>query len=177
MPARKPRKPAPKPKAKPSAKPATVATLTAVAKHFGVNRRTVADWKNEGAPLDAAPFNLEAIDVWHRAHTAKSQTQQTPKRAEYQERILAADAERAEHELAVLRRQAMPVELVTQLYERSIAETKTRLEQLADNVLAHFPRIKPAVARRLVDAITEEVEKLAAKMAGVHEELAHEMET
>ncbi len=66
-----------------------VKTLQAVAKHFGVSRRTLAEWKANGAPLARAPFDVKAIERWRKRTILKMPTSQINKLLQKHKREVA----------------------------------------------------------------------------------------
>jgi hypothetical protein len=43
-------------------------TLREVAKAFDVRPNAVTDWKKDGCPLDAALYDLDAVETWCKAN-------------------------------------------------------------------------------------------------------------
>lgn len=51
--------------------PTVVKTIGEVADYFGVNRRTVHEWRLRGMPVDSGGYDVAAIATWIERESSK----------------------------------------------------------------------------------------------------------
>ena len=100
--------------------PRVVKTRDLVADHFGVNLRTVATWLAAGAPGKPGAYDLDAIAAWkddnHTDRRADPMLQGPADAALTRYRL--AKAEKAELELAIAKRETIPMADIDLVFQR-----------------------------------------------------------
>lgn len=109
------------------------ATLNDVARHFGVDVRTIHNWKNNGMPGEP-PYDLDAIAAWRssRGQCRPDEDAAAARKAEAQAQLMEARLQKVRGEL-------LDFETVRRLFVRHITEAGTILEQLPDRIAAILP--------------------------------------
>ncbi|HEY1601367.1 MAG TPA: helix-turn-helix domain-containing protein [Pirellulales bacterium] len=149
-----------------------VTTVAAVANYFGVDSRTVFNWKNNGMPCAAKRYDLGRIEAWKAAREASAGSPQR-----YQADLMRVRARREALELQEYEGKLVSVDVLKPIGERAIAITAVQLEQLPDRMASHLPSGigEAAVAKFIADcrADVDDVRKACGTAFG---QLADAME-
>ena len=118
----------------------TARTIAEVAGHFGVAVRTVGNWRVTGMPGRPGRFNLAAIAAWREGQSLGCDRQGDGKPGD---RLKEAEAQLKELKLAKLRGELVAADAVCRLFRRQIAEAKTHLDQLPEEITGEFGDLVP----------------------------------
>jgi phage terminase Nu1 subunit (DNA packaging protein) len=147
----------------------TLSTRAEVAAWLDVHERTIANWLAMGCPGEPGQYDLAAIAAWRTAQ-GKSPT---PDGEAPQARLARVRAEREELRLAVDRRELIPADPALRLISRTIHESKARLDQLPDQLLAivaeHVPADQLADTRRRLQKTVDACYLLLAEIPTAEE--------
>lgn len=157
------------------AEPAT--TQDEVANHFGVNRRTFAEWLAAGCPGKVkGAYDLAAITAW-RALNRPEQPPKDQSRVELELRLLAADVAKREAEAAIKQHEKIKkTEDVVhindvELYLTSLfTEGRRKLMKIPEVLPMGFPEsLRPAIKEECEKQLEIWLRWMANKAATVSE--------
>jgi len=128
-----------------------------VASHFGVNRRTIFEWKKRGMPVANDGYDLAAIAVWVDAEFKRSQVAgDDAERAALQKRLLQQQVERGDLDLAAAKHDlAKPSDLARKM-ETAIGEIKAHMGEFPGRFAAALPETFSDDLKRLAQQIAHE---------------------
>ncbi|MCC9603515.1 hypothetical protein LOC67_23445 [Stieleria sp. JC731] len=156
----------------------TAGTQQEVAKHFGVNRRTVAEWLADGCPgkQDNDRFDLDAIAAW-RAENREKQPERNLTKEQLEIELLMADVRKRRAEAAIKEHdQLKKTEDVVhisevELYLTSLfTEGRRKLLKIPETLPMGFPEhLRPAIREECIKQLEIWLRWMANKAATVSE--------
>lgn len=156
----------------------TVKTLTDLAKVMGVSRSTVHEWRADG--LEPEPDGRYSVDKGRQFHAARQMRAglrggtngaQLTNAIDSKERKLKADADMAEHNLAIAQGKVVPREVVSKEWRRGVVTVKSRLLGLGRELAPVLTGRGPHEIKTIIDKRVFEILRLLA-----HQEFAPETE-
>lgn len=159
-------------------KPRLVATVGEVAEHFGVTKRAIWQWREQGCPLgDDGYHDIDLIESWYEARRGKDGGEQDETRSVFETDRARIRAEREQLELDQIRGRLVDVQLVHNVIARHIAEAATHLDSLAEFELTLQPAgTKPEVLKRIRSETQKRCDEIRSSLADALEALAEEIE-
>jgi phage terminase Nu1 subunit (DNA packaging protein) len=136
-------------------------TQADVARHFTVAERTVAYWLARGCPGEPGNYDLDEIAAW-REREGQGRSDEDANKS----RFLQVKTEREQLKLEEERGDLVKVDPIVRLFTRHIAEARSRLDQLPDQITAAVARVVPAeeldgIRRRVQDTLDDAYQSLA----------------
>jgi phage terminase Nu1 subunit (DNA packaging protein) len=131
-------------------------SIAEVANHFGVNRRTVFEWKTEGMPVGTHGYDLAAIAAWLEAKHEAAREGGDPERNELQTELLRIKVKQAQLDFAAVQQDLVHASDVARAIETMVNEIKAHLGELPGLFAADLPPDCSDELRRTVRQRTEE---------------------
>ncbi len=137
-----------------------VETLAAVARHFKVDRRTVADWRHKDMPGTDGAWDLDDIREWRQRTLQTGPASDDPDDPETARELLqlrrreqVASTELKELKLQRELREVIAVDEVSEMVLHHVQTASVLLEQLPDKLLAYLGSDKQTFRHKAVEAI------------------------
>lgn len=159
-------------------RPRVATSIGEVAAHYGVSKRAIWQWREQGAPIgDDGLFDLDALDAWREARRGKDGGANDETRSVYETDRARIRAQREQLELDQARGLLVEAKLVAHVLERHIAEATTHLESLPEFALTLLPAdAKKALIVRFRTELQRRCDQIREALAGSLESLAAEVE-
>ncbi len=141
-----------------------------LAELFGITRQTLRNWQAKGCPVHsdegrgkAKFYNTAEVYAWREKFIRSSLTEdKIPERERAQIRKDNASAERAEIELEMLRKRAIPIDIVKEKIAKEYAEIRANFVAMPGDLAADLELLEaPEIEEKLSSKVSEILEALA----------------